>query len=148
MGFTLGLDGKKRAVKTNTSANPPEITTFYVGLLETLPADYDGLSFYDLVVGNEFVPSANFYTGGRKAITFNSTPTGDKNGAGTPNLIAVSWDNTTGGVVPVEGAFITDTQSGTSGLSLWVGPPDIGTMNIADGDPALIDVGSLFAAVD
>lgn len=147
-GLVLGLDGKKRAVKTNTSSNPPEITNFYVGLLQTLPANYDGLSLADLITGNEIVPETGWYTEGRQEIFFNDTPVGDYLGAWTPNTTTVTWTNGTVSDKDIAGVFVTNAQTGTSGLVLWVGPPDIGTLLIPSTKPAYINVGSLITKVD
>lgn len=147
MGLFLGLDGKRRAIQVNTAESPNDITDYYVGLLETLPANYDGLTLSELVTGNEHAPSSDWYDGGRQEITFDGL-TSDASGASSTNDSVVSWDNDSGDDQSVAGVFVTDVQSGTTGQVLWVGPPDVGTMIIDDGSPAVIDIGDMVLQVD
>ena len=151
MGMVLGLDGKLRAVQINTGAAPSTIAQYYVGLLSTLPADYDGMTLEDLVslVGTEFTPSGTWYTGGRVAIDFEDPPgVNGATGCYALNTTSAQWTNTSGASVDIEGVFITDVQSGNSGGVYWVGPPDVGTMTVVDGDPVDIFVGGMQVGVD
>lgn len=148
MGMVLGVDGKTRALQASLGLSVSTFTTVYVGLLHTLPANYDGLSMTSLVT-NEFAINSNFYTG-RKAVTFGSIST-DHTGAVTAstNSPAVSWTNNTGSTVTIAGLFVTNIISGSSGgLVLWVGDPDSGTAQIPNGQQASIGVGDMVLKVD
>ena len=154
MGLVLGYDGKMRALQatTSTTALTP-ISQLYVGLLTNLPADYDSLTLAQLLdVGgadNEPTPSASWYENGRKPIAFPLPTTATVDGASVVNdLTAAQWMNNTGSDVFVNGAFITDVQSGTSGLVLWVGPNDLGQNIIGDGSPANIDYNGVTLTID
>lgn len=151
MGIFLGLDGKQRAVDINKGSSVTAITTLYVGLLQSAPANMDGMNLA-LLVGagqaSEFSINANFYTG-RKAITIGSTTT-DANGAiaYNNNVSALEWTNTTGSSIFVAAFFITDVASGTSGQVIWVGIPDAGTATIANNAKASISASDLMLKVD
>lgn len=71
MGLVLGKDGKTRSVEINTGSAVTQISTLYVGLLQSAPANMDGMDLVTLISsgqGNEFTIGASFYTG-RKSIT-------------------------------------------------------------------------------
>lgn len=151
MGMVLGQDGKLRAVQINVGAAPATVPQFYVGLLSVLPADYDAMTLEDLVslVGTEFTPSGTWYTGGRVAIDFEDPPgVNGVDGCFALNTTAAQWTNTSGSPVDIAGVFITNVQSGTAGGVYWVGPPDVGTMTVEDGDPVDIFVGGMQVGVD
>lgn len=148
MGMVLGVDGKTRAVQASLGLPVSTFTTVYVGLLQTMPSNYDGLSFASLAT-NEFPVNSNFYTG-RKAVTFGSV-SADHTGAvvASADIPAVSWTNNTGSTVTIAGLFVTNIVSGSSGgLVLWVGDPDSGTANIPNGQQASIGVGDMLLRVD
>ena len=151
MGLVLGKDGKTRSVEINTGSAVSQISTLYVGLLQSAPANMDGMDLATLISsgqGNEFTIGASFYTG-RKSITVGSI-SADKNGAicynnnGSP----VEWTNTTGSDVNVLAFFITDVASGGSGKVLWVGTPDAGTATIGNTYKASISANDLMLKVD
>lgn len=142
MGATLGSGGIARAVKINTGEAVSTLSTLYVGLLSTFPADAHKLSLATLS-SSEFAISADFYTA-RKAVTMGtfsslSDGTGYKDSA-APTL---TWANTSGSTKNVAGFFITDASSGTSGSVLWVGTPDGGTSTITTGNSAQLTAGDL-----
>lgn len=151
MGLQLGRDGKIRAVQINVGVSVTPIGTLYVGLLSDLPGGYNTFTLLEAVstVGTEFTPSANWYTGGRQSISIEDPPSyiGGA-GAHALNDSAVQWTNTTGSPIDIKGVFITDAQSGTTGQVLWIGPPDVGTMTVADGAPVDIFVGGLLCGID
>ena len=151
MGLALGLDGKTRAVDINKGSSVTAITTLYVGLLQSAPANMDGMNLATLVgagQGNEFSINANFYTG-RQAITIGATST-DANGAVAynNNVAAIEWTNTSGSTIDIPAFFITDAASGTSGQVIWVGTPDAGTATIANTAKASIVAADLMIKVD
>lgn len=143
MGLILGRDGKQKALEAATSG------TLYVGLLQAVPTDADGMSLATLIgsgAGNEFPINADFYTG-RKSVTLGSI-TVDANGAIRYNTNALSWSNTSGSTVTVAGMFLTDAASGSSGDVLWVGAVDVGTASVGNGLSANLTVGGLKLGVD
>jgi len=151
MGIVLGSGGKQRAVEINTGTAVAQVSTLYVGLLQSAPSGMDGMSLSTLISagqGNEFTINANFYTG-RKAVTVGSITT-NSNGAVcyNNNSPAIEWTNTTGSTVSVAGFFITDASSGSSGSVLWVGTPDAGTASIVNTQTATINANDLMLKVD
>ncbi len=151
MSITLGLDGKTRALTVNSGATVSNISTLYVGLLQSAPTGMDGMNLALLVSaaqGNEFSVSGNFYVG-RQVITVGSITT-DENGAicHNNNASPIEWVNTTGGTISVPAFFITDVSSGTAGSVLWVGTPDAGTATIEDTKKASISANDLRLKVD
>lgn len=151
-GVVLGLDGKDRALQASLGiVAPSAITTLYVGLLATLPANHDGLDLATLLGGNEHTATGSWYTGGRKAVdvaTELSAIQGDHDGRYVTVSIELDWPNTSGADEDIAGVFVTNVQSGTSGLSLWVGPPDIGGQVAADGGSAKIVADGLTLRID
>ncbi len=152
MGLVLGLDGKIRAMEATTGRPVASISsTLYVGLLNSVPADLDGLDLITLIspsYGDEFSINPNFYTG-RKAIQLSSI-SADKDGAVVENNnpLPIEWENKTGFDIQVSAFFITDVAAGASGNVLWVGTPDAGTATIANNSKATISAGDLILKVD
>lgn len=146
MGMLLGKDGKTRAIQVNTGTDPAAITTLYIGLLATLPANYDGLSLAG-AGGIASYECSGWYTG-RKVVTFGSV-TSDAAGAIASNTGGMtSWQNLSGSTVSVAAFFITDAASGSTGSVLWVGTPDSGTVTLTDTSIIQYVAGDLTAKVD
>lgn len=151
MGLMLGLDGKTRALDINKGLSVSAITTLYVGLLQSAPANIDGMDLATMVHssnGNEFSIGASFYTS-RKSITLGLTTT-NQNGAYAQNnnVAAIEWTNSTGSTINIPAFFITDAASGTIGNVIWVGLPDAGTATIYNGAKASITTGDLVIRID
>lgn len=151
MGLSLGIDGKRKAMEASKGAGITAITTLYVGLLQTAPANMDGMDLATLinpVNGNEFSLSPNFYDM-RREITIGAVMA-DHSGAtaSNNNVAAIEWTNNTGSIINVEALFITDAASGSSGQVMWVGTPDAGTATIAVGAKASIITGDLILRID
>jgi hypothetical protein len=146
MAFSLGKDGRIRALQINTGEVPTSVTTVYVGLLTTMPANAATLNL-STIVANEFPINANFYTG-RQAITF-GTMTNDSSGSrrNNNNSTPLAWTNTTGSTITVGGIFLTDAASTGTGLSLWIGPPDPGTATIFNTNQARVNINDLLLGV-
>lgn len=143
MGMVLGRDGKEKALEAASEG------TLYVGLLQAYPTGADGLALGTLIgsgSGNEFAIDTDFYTG-RKAVTLGSIMV-DANGAIRLNTGSLSWTNTTGSTVVVEGIFITDAASGSTGDVRFVGTPDVGTTAIGNGLSATLSENGLKLGVD
>lgn len=150
MGMQLALDGKIYAVWANTAGGNFNPGTMYAALMSSYPAGADGLNLTQLLA-YEFTPSATWYTGGRKAVTFEASPTyGDplEDGVGSFNTNTVTWTNTSGSPVDVQGIFICNAQTGNVGNVYWIGQPDVGTMTIEDGSQLDIFPGGILLGVD
>lgn len=155
MGMQLALDGKVVSVWANTSGGGFFPGTMYAALMSSYPAGADGLNLTELLA-YEFTPSASWYTGGRKAITFDAIPTyGDGTGGNNPedgvgsfNTNTLTWTNTSGSPVDVQGIFICNVQTGDVGSVYWIGTPDVGTMTIEDGSQLDIFPGGILLGVD
>ena len=149
MGLILGKEGKLGALPPTTGGTSNYYPNIYVGLLQTLPADYDTLGLTALAGGgNEFTPSADFYTAGRLEVFMTSPLFDPVTGAiYQSNNAVLSWPNANADRT-IAGVFITNVQVGTGGASLWVGPPDIGSLIIGAGSPCTIPVGGLVCSID
>ena len=146
MAMTLGKDGKERAMASLTGASTSAVSTVYIGMLDTLPAGYDGLDAATLLANEASI--TNFYipSTGRSSISFGSVTAGSA-GASITNNSSASWVNNSGGSVLIEGLFLTDASAGTSGEILWVGSPNIAA-TFATGATMKIAVGDLRLQVD
>ena len=147
MTVVLGKDGKERAITASIDGSTSSLGTLYLGLLTTLPTGYDGMDASTLLTSNEasitsfYIPST-----GRSSISFGSVTAGSA-GASISNDSSVSWTNNSGASVLVEGVFVTNSATGTSGEILWVGAPNL-VASFQDGEAFTLQVGGMNLKVD
>lgn len=145
MAFVLGKDGKERAIQASVGDSPADLGTVYLGVLDALPAGYDGLDAATLLANEANV--VNFYTpSDRRALSFGAVAS-SSTGASVNNDASVSWTNNSGASFVAEGVFITDASSGTGGKILWVGAPDV-PANFNDGEDMTVLVGDMKLEID
>lgn len=146
MGMILGADGKRWALQSAFGDGSNVYANLYLGLLETIPADFDHVEHAALMT-HEFTPSADFYTVGRQEIIFQATVIDPPNGRYRLNANAISWPNANTDR-DIAGVFISTSQSGLAGNVMWVGTPDIGSYSVAAGGAVNVPIGGILCGLD
>lgn len=149
MGMILGFDGRNRALAASMGGSASALPSLYLGLLSASPLTHIDKDLGDLLIACPELPvSASFYSG-RKLITF-TNPLSDLDGGSyvsNDNSSPIVWSNTSGSPINVGGLMITTSASGSGGLVLWLGVPEVGAVTVPDGGTATFEAGQIKASL-